>query len=100
MDMKTKFRDDILRSIDDVDEHGDPVQTSLMFRRDIPQFRTEFFARSMRLYNNWKLFRQAPPRGMGFAEERTTTIDILMILEEESNLYDAWEREKASKKKG
>lgn len=65
-----------------------------MYRRDVPQFRTMFFMRCMQLYNTWKLFKQSPPLGRGWANERNVTVEILQILEVENNKYDAWEREK------
>lgn len=94
--MTTRFPEDLLRCIDDADSKGNPIQTNLMFRRDVPLFRTDFFFRSMRLFNQWLLFKRSPPQGIGFANERSTTCRILSILYEEQNLYDAWERERQS----
>lgn len=72
-----------------------------MYRRDVPQFRTEFFSRAMYLYNTWKLFEKAPPCGNGWANERDVTCRILTILEVENNKYDQWQRdlEEAKRKK-
>ena len=72
-----------------------------MYRRDVPQFRTEFFSRAMQLYNIWRLFEKAPPSGNGWANERNVTCAILQLLEVENNKYDQWQRdlEEAKRKK-
>lgn len=81
-----------------IDEDGKESvkKISLMYRRDVPQFRTEFFNNAMLLYNNWKLFNQTCPNGQGWANERNIICQILHILEVENNKYDAWERDKES----
>ena len=72
---------------------------SLMRPCEIPQFRTLFFSRCMDLYNTWKLFKQSPPLGQGWGNERGVTCQILKILEVENNKYEAWERDKKDAKK-
>ena len=47
----------------------------------------------------WRLFKQAPPNGQGWANERGVTCRILEILEVENNKYDAWERDKERERK-
>lgn len=70
-----------------------------MYRRDVPQFDTPFFNSCMNLYNNWKLFKQSPPCGMGWANERNVTSQILQTIEIENNTYEAWERERENAKR-
>ena len=72
---------------------------SLMKPCEIPQFRTPFLSRCVELYNMWRLFKQAPPNGQGWANERGVTCRILEILEVENSKYDAWERDKERKRK-
>ena len=83
----------------DIDGKEQVKKESLMYRRDVPQFRTVFFSRCMQLYNTWKLFKQSPPLGGGWANERNVTVEILQTLEVENNKYDAWEREKENAKR-
>lgn len=94
----TAMPEELLRCWEEHTKDADGKDTvkriSLMYRRDVPQFRTPFFTRCMHLYNTWKLFKQAPPSGEGWANERNITCEILQTLEVESNKYDAWEREK------
>ena len=71
----------------------DGKKVSLMYRRDIPQYRTPFLMGALNLFSNWRLFEKAPPSGTGWANERNVTVRILQILESEYNKYDAWERE-------
>ncbi len=55
---------------------------------EIDAMETEFLMRSISLWvtcNRWKL-----PNGKGWLDERATVIDIINILESESNRYDAW----------
>lgn len=61
----------------------------------IQEYKTRFLADSIKLYNNFKLF--GLPHGKGWLNERGSVLEILMTLESESNLYDSWEAEKASK---
>lgn len=77
------------------DENGkDKVRKiSLMLPSEVPQFRTVFFNRCMELYNMWRMFKQSPPLGQGWANERGVTCKILQVLEVENNKYDAWQRE-------
>lgn len=70
-----------------------------MYRREIPQFRTDFLYGAMRLYNTWRLFDKSPPCGEGWMNERDITVRILQILEDENNKYDAWERDKEDAKR-
>lgn len=72
---------------------------SLMLRREVPQFRTEFLNRAVHLFNTWRLFEKAPPCGNGWANERNVTCRILTILAVEDNKYDAWQRELENAKK-
>lgn len=74
-------------------ETPDGKKVSLMYRRDIPQYRTPFLMGALNLFSNWRLFEKAPPSGTGWANERNVTVRILQILESEYNKYDAWERE-------
>lgn len=67
---------------------------SLMRPCDIPQYRTRFFQRCMELYNTWRTFKQTPPMGQGWGNERSVTCRILRILFSEDNLYDQWKRDK------
>jgi len=46
------------------------------------------------LFNQWRLFKQSPPNGQGFANERSTICEILSILFDEDAQYTAWENEK------
>ena len=66
---------------------------SLMYRRDVPQYRTDFLALAINLFVNWRLFNKMPPCGNGWANERTVTVQILRILDSEDGLYDAWIRD-------
>ena len=76
------------------DENGKEVikPQSLMYRRDVPQYRTAFLFGAIDLYNNWRLFNKMPPSG-SWANERGVTTRILSLLESENNKFDAWERE-------
>ena len=58
---------------------------------EIKELKTEFFYLSWRLYTNYKLF--GLPHGSGWASERNTVLEIIRILEEETNAHDAWEME-------
>lgn len=84
---------ELIRCYEERQPDGKTKKVSLMFMKEVPQFRTLFFNRCMELYNNWKLFKQSPPLGQGWANERNVTCRILRILENENNLYDAWQRE-------
>ena len=75
-------------------ERADGKKVSLMYRRDVPQYRTMFLSRAIELYTTWRLFEKAPPSGGGWANERNTVVKVLRLLEAENNKYDAWEREK------
>lgn len=85
------------------DENGveNTRKISLMLRREVPQFDTPFFNRCLEIYNNWKLFKQSPPSGAGWANERNTICQILQIIERENVEYEAWlnEKERASRSK-
>jgi len=84
-----------------VDDKGKVTtkKTSLMYHRDVPQFRTPFLSACMRLFNSWHLFNQMPPCGNGWANERNVTCEILELLEHENQAYDAWERDRESAKR-
>lgn len=62
---------------------------------EIQCLKTDFFFRSWLLYRNYKLF--GLPQNRGWANERSTVIDIIRILEEESNAQQNWEMDKARK---
>ena len=100
---ETALPEELLRCYEETytDENGveKTRNISLMLRRDVPQFDTPFFNICMMLYNNWKLFNQAPPNGQGWANERNVTCQILQLIESENNKYDAWEREKERARK-
>ena len=72
---------------------------SLMYRRDVPQFRTPFLAGALNLWTNWRLFDKSPPCGIGWANERNVTVRILQLLESENNKFDVWEREEEELKR-
>lgn len=72
---------------------------SLMKTSEIAQFRTLFFYRCIELYNTWKVFKQSPPMGQGWGNERAVICEILRLLEVENNQYDAWEREKENERR-
>lgn len=78
----------------DKDGREQVKKISLMYRREVPQFRTLFLSGALNLYSNWRLFNKEPPSGKGWAQERNITARILQTLESENNLYDAWEHEK------
>ena len=80
-------------------ERPDGKKVSLMFRRDIPQYRTLFLSGALEMYTNWRLFNKEPPNGNGWANERNVTALILRLLESENNQYDAWEREQEDLKR-
>ena len=70
-----------------------------MYRRDVPQYRTEFLIGALNMWSNWRMFGKAPPNGMGWANERNVTVRILQTLEKENAEYDAWERDKEDLKR-
>ena len=74
-------------------ETKDGKKVSLMYRRDVPQYRTDFLALAINLFVNWRLFNKMPPCGNGWANERNVTVQILRILDSEDGLYDAWIRD-------
>lgn len=45
------------------------------------------------------MFKQSPPLGQGWANERGITVKILQILESENNLWDAWQRDLEDEKR-
>lgn len=55
---------------------------------------TPFLIASINLYGNYSAFNTLP-HGMGTLSERQSVLDILKILRQEENLFDAWEREKS-----
>ena len=55
---------------------------------EIDAMETEFLMRSISLWVTFK--RCGLPHGKGWFDERSTVIDIINILESESNRYDAW----------
>lgn len=55
---------------------------------EIDEMETEFLARSISLWVTFK--RCGLPHGKGWFDERATVIDIINILESESNRYEAW----------
>lgn len=57
------------------------------------EYKTEFLALSMQLFNNWRIFK-ALPHGKGTRHERESVLQILRILKEEETLFDEWERER------
>lgn len=99
----TATPEELLRCWEETYKDGEGVDKtrsiSLMYRRDVPQFDTPFFNSCMNLYNNWKLFKQSPPLGNGWANERNVTAQILQLLEVENNKYEAWLREKENAKR-
>ena len=97
------IKEELIRCYEETvkDEKGNEVKekVSLMYHREIPQFRTRFLSSCVQLFNNWHLFNQMPPNGNGWANERAVTCEILELLERENQLYDAWERDKESAKR-
>ena len=97
------IKEELIRCYEEktTDENGKAVtqKVSLMYHREIPQFRTAFLSSCIRLYKHWHLFNQMPPNGNGWANERAVTCEILELLEGENQLYDAWERDKESAKR-
>lgn len=85
MEMLREFTDDDGR-----------IQTALP-RRVIVEFDTPFLRACLRLFFDWKRFKVLP-HGGGTLQERQSVIDILTILDAESNKFDEWEREKNSKR--
>jgi len=55
---------------------------------EIDMMETDFLIMSVNLWMTFK--RCGLPHGRGWFEERATVIDIINILESESNRYDAW----------
>ena len=55
---------------------------------EIDAMETEFLMRSISLWMTFK--RCGLPHGKGWFDERATVIDIINILDGESNRYDAW----------
>ena len=92
----TAIPEELIRCYEEkyTDENGKEKtrKISLMYRRDVPQFRTVFLTRAIDLFNNWNLFNKMPPSGT-WANERNVTSRILSILASEDNKFDAWERE-------
>lgn len=84
-----------------INEKGEEVinPISLIKPCEVAQFRTVFFNRCMELYNTWKLFKQSPPLGQGWGNERGITCRILQILEVENNKYEAWQRDLEAEKR-
>lgn len=96
---KSAMPEELLRCIEEKQEDGSVKKISLMYRRDVPQFRTAFFSQAMNLYQSFKLFNSSPPNGQGWANERHTITQILSILSEESQAYEAWEHDKMMHRK-
>lgn len=72
---------------------------SLMYHRDVPQFRTPFLFSCIQIYKTWLLFNRMPPTGSGWMNERAVICEILQLLDKENQDYEAWEREKESARK-
>lgn len=93
--LPTALPEELIRRWDQkyIDEKGKPQvkQVSLMYRRDVPQYRTDFLALAINLFVDWQLFNKTPPCGNGWAYERNVTVQILRIMESEENLYKAWQ---------
>ena len=62
--------------------------------KDIRQYATPFFFRSMEIFANFKIFNTLP-HGKGTSKERNTVIQIIKILTTCQNEFDEWEREKS-----
>jgi len=90
---------ELIRCYEERTEDGKVNRISLMFKREIPQFRTAFLFRAIELWNTWKLFKQSPPLGQGWGNERGIIVRVIHILESESNLWDAWKRELEDEKR-
>lgn len=73
---------------------GDKGEFSELTFDEIQELKTPFFSMAMELYHNFKLF--GLPHGNGWLNERDLTLDILSILEDETNAFDAWEMKKDS----
>ncbi len=56
---------------------------------EIDVFDTDFLRASINLWVTFK--RCGLPHGKGWYEERATVIDIINLLDAESNRYDTWE---------
>lgn len=95
----TALPEELIRCWEEKDKDGKVKKISLMYRREIPQFRTAFLLRAVELWNTWKLFKQSPPLGQGWGNERGVIVKILQILEAENNLWDAWQRDLEDEKR-
>lgn len=65
---------------------------------EINALNTDLLRRSLDLFMSFRTFRILP-HGKGTLDERRTVLDILMVLKTEEDAFDAWEREKAMRKR-
>lgn len=55
---------------------------------------TPFLMASLRIYNEWAVFKTLP-HGQGTMGERQTYLEIIRILHQEENGYSNWEMERS-----
>jgi len=72
--------------------YEDPDSGEMVFmhptQAEIDVMETEFLTHSVSLWMTFK--RCGLPHGKGWFDERATVIDIINILDSESNRYEAW----------
>lgn len=60
-----------------------------MSQAEVNELATPFLNASFRLFSRWKLLKVLP-HGGGTMDERETVLEILEVLEGESNSFDSW----------
>lgn len=63
---------------------------------DAQPLATPFLMASLRLYNEWSVFKILP-HGKGTMDERQTVLDIIRILTGEENRFNNWDLERNRK---
>lgn len=58
---------------------------------------TPFLMASLRIYNEWAVFKILP-HGQGTMGERQAYLEIIRILHQEENAYSNWEMERSRRK--
>lgn len=63
---------------------------------EIEALKTPFLFQALHLYKDFNVFEMLP-HGKGTLDEKPTITEIISILREEENSWQAWENEKRSK---